>query len=106
MKIEIDRGSGREPLRSSANTISNGSYYYWDVSFDEVGVYYLIIELANSEYRKTLSPVSVKKYDKDIPAIDTGDTSLRLILSAKNRSNTETNKDTWVSKIGSEEIAC
>ena len=106
LKIEIDRGSGRELLRTSANTISNGSYYYWDVSFDEVGVYYLIIELANSEYRKTLSPVSVKKYDKDIPAIDTGDTSLRLILSAKNRSNTETNKDTWVSKIGSEEIAC
>lgn len=104
--IEIDRGNGRELLRSTQNNIPNGEYKYWDVSFDEVGIYYLTIELANSEYSKALSPISVKAYDKDVPAIDTEDSSLRLLLSSKNRSNTEIDKDVWTSKFGSEEITC
>jgi hypothetical protein len=104
--IEIDRGAGRELLRSTNNTIPNGEYKYWDVSFDEPGIYYLTIELAGSEYSKSLQPVSVVEYKKgDVPAIETGDASLRLLLSSKNRSNTETNKDVWESKFGSNVVS-
>jgi hypothetical protein len=76
------------------------------VSFDEPGIYYLTIELHGTEYSKVLPPIVVAEYkDGDVPAIETGDSSLRLLLSAKNRSNTETQRDVWESKIGSTTVS-
>lgn len=107
---EIDRGNGRELVRRLYTNVNNNEYKSWDVLFNEVGIYYLTIELNDTEYYKALPPISVTAYTAedggDVPVINTDDAALMLYLSAAGRMNDETSKDVWRSNYRTQDIYC
>ena len=109
--IEIDKGNGRELLQNIFTTVINSEWQPWDITFSEVGTYYLTVELKGTEYSQSFAPISVAKYtvedgESAVPIINTSDSALQLYLSARGRLNNETNKDIWESKYGSSHIKC
>lgn len=72
----------------------------WLVDFEESGIYYLsIIYLNNNKeetsYRKDFEPIVVEEFEGK-PEITIAD-SLKLYLTAKGRSNSESERDSWTS---------
>ena len=65
----------------------------WKKLFTEVGTYTL--KISYQGYSVELQDIIVKKYEGELPTIDT--TGLELSLSAAGRNNNEANKDSWVS---------
>lgn len=114
LDIYIDRGIGKELLSSDSVIVDNNRQYGWNVSFNEVGIYYLSISLHDTEYFTSLQPITVSKYEiseddgdtGNIPLIDTSDIELMLYLSAKNRNNNDLNKDYWRSNYSGNDITC
>jgi hypothetical protein len=79
--IEIDRGNGREPLQNIFTTVVNSEWQPWDITFSEVGTYYLTVELKGTEYSQSFAPISVTKYTVEdgetaVPIINTSDSAL------------------------------
>jgi len=54
LEIYIDRGRGKELLSRESVTADHNRQYGWDVSFNEVGIYYLTITLHDTEYFTSL----------------------------------------------------
>jgi hypothetical protein len=65
----------------------------WSIYFDSVGTYDLSISALN--VTEVLPTITVIPYSGKIPVVNK--TGLTLNYSAVNRSNTEVNKDEWVS---------
>ena len=67
---------------------------YWSKTFNETGIYNLEIEYNLT--RKNIAKIEVLPYAGNLPTID--DTNLELYLTAQERSNTESQKDSWTYK--------
>ena len=88
VQVTLRRGSNE-----SIQQISYGEINTWSIYFDTPGFYNLEIELNPST--RWASEIEVYTYEGEIPAVTTK--GLTLNLSAINRSNTEINKNSWVS---------
>lgn len=89
-KIEVKLYKGES---ESVQAVDYNVLNTWSIYFDTPGFYDLSVEAVG--ITKTYPNIEVYKYSGKVPAINTS--GLTLNLSATNRSNTEVNKDTWVS---------
>lgn len=78
-------------LKADANL---GAENYWKKTFNETGIYTLDIEYKGQ--RKNIAKIEVLHYEGDLPTID--EMNLELYLTSQGRSNTESNKESWVYK--------
>ena len=85
---------------SSARTVTLNTVTTWDIQFNETGSYHLLIKCGDLEY--DFDVITVVPYSGDMPIIDASMESLKLLMTATNRSNSEvlSERTLWKSAKG------